>query len=290
MNSIYFGDNLKILREMKTESVDLIYIDPPFNTGKTQKMTSIRTVKDENGDRTGFQGNKYRTEELGSFSFSDSFNDESKEITQNEKYRLYKAIAPWSSYEYLELFMKPRLIEAHRILKKHGSLYFHIDYREVHYCKILLDNIFGRENFLNEIIWAYDFGGRSRSRWPAKHDNILFYVKDNNRYLFDQNAVEKIDYMAPGLVGKEKASRGKIPTDAWFWPYIARKAHITDTWWMSIVGTNSNERTGYPAQKPLGLINRIIMASSLENYTILDFFAGSGTTGESCLINNRNFI
>ena len=290
MNKIYFGDNLQILRQLEDESVDLMYIDPPFNTGKTQRITPIQTIKDENGDRVGFQGNKYRTIKLDSKSYNDSFNHNPKNEVSEEIYNSYQEIAPWCNVYYLEVFLKPRLLEAHRLLKEHGSLYFHIDYREVHYCKILLDKIFGRDNFINEIIWAYDFGGRSRSRWPAKHDNILLYVKNKEKYLFDQNAVKKIDYMAPGLVGKDKANRGKVPTDSWFWPYLKEKFHITDTWWMSIIGTNSKERTGYPTQKPLGLITRIIEASSLKNYTVLDFFAGSGTVGESCLLENRNFI
>lgn len=291
MNKIYLGDNLEILRELDDESVDLIYIDPPFNTGKTQKITPIQTVQDKNGDRVGFQGNKYRTIELETKSYNDTFFHDAENLIHEDVYSCYQKIAPWSSIFYLEVFLKPRLIEAKRILKEHGGLYFHIDYREVHYCKILLDGIFGRENFINEIIWAYDFGGRARTRWPAKHDNILFYVMDKEKYIFDQNAVSRIDYMAPGLVGPEKAKRGKIPTDTWFWPnFLSKGMQMSDTWWMSIIGTNSNERTGYPTQKPVKLIDRFLEASTLENFTVLDFFAGSGSTGESCLLKNRNFI
>jgi len=161
------------------------------------------------------------------------------------------------------------------VLKPQGSFYFHIDYREVHYCKVLLDSIFGRENFLNEIIWAYDFGGRAKNRWPAKHDNILFYVKDHHNYVFNREAIDRIPYLAPGLVGAEKARRGKLPTD---------------TWWHTIVGTNSREKTGYPTQKPVAILERIIRASSNEDDIVLDFFAGSGTTGQACLNLNRQFI
>lgn len=286
MNKIYKGDNLEILRTLPDESIDLIYIDPPFNTGKKQKRTSIRTIRDENGDRKGFQGNTYKTIEVSTQSYDDSFDNDLNGRLNKEKLLAYQMLAPHSEIEYLELFLRPRLLEAHRLLKDFGSLYFHIDPREVHYSKILLDNIFGRENFINEIIWAYDFGGRSRSRWPAKHDNILFYVKDREKYIFNQNAVDRIEYMAPGLVGPEKAKRGKVPTDTWWWSNLRQ----SDTWWMSIVGTNSKERTGYPTQKPVQLINRIIKASTLPGVTVLDFFAGSGTTGESCLRNNRNFI
>lgn len=235
---------------MTAGSVDLIYIDPPFNTGKMQQHTRIKTRRSEDGDRTGFQGQSYETIELGTKSFADLFDD-------------------------FLAFIEPRLKEAYRILAADGTLYFHIDYREVHYCKILLDSIFGRENFLNEIIWAYDFGGRTKKRWPPKHDNILVYVKDRDDYVFNNADVDRIPYMAPGLVGPEKAKRGKLPTD---------------TWWHTIVPTNSKERTGYPTQKPLGILNRIIKASSNPGDTVLDFFAGSGTTGESALTFSRRFI
>jgi len=247
---IYFGDNLPILQSLPAESVNLIYIDPPFNTGRTQARTQIRTERSQDGDRTGFAGQRYRTIKLGARAYKDVFND------------------------YLA-FLQPRLIEAYRLLKADGSLYFHIDFREVHYCKILLDEIFGRECFLNEIIWAYDYGGRPRDKWPPKHDNILFYVKDPENYTFNRDAIDRIPYMAPGLVGKEKAAKGKLPTD---------------TWWHTIVTTNGREKTGYPTQKPLGVINRIILASSNPGDTVLDFFAGSGTVGESCLKLGRNFI
>jgi site-specific DNA-methyltransferase (adenine-specific) len=281
MNQIYFGDNLKILKGMPSEFVDLIYIDPPFNTKKTQKRTTIKTVRDENGDRKGFKGNTYRTVELGTKSYQDIFDS------------------------YIDGFLRPRLLEAYRILKSHGSLYFHIDYREVHYCKILLDDIFGRDCFLNEIIWAYDYGGRARSKWPAKHDNILFYVKDPKKYFFNVSDIDREPYMAPGLVGQEKAKKGKLPTDTWFPAFVG--GQITDTWWSSyngsrfgkgktdslwqtIVPTSSKERVGYPTQKPRKLLDRIIKASSHEGHLVLDFFAGSGTTGESCLELGRDFI
>jgi site-specific DNA-methyltransferase (adenine-specific) len=249
-NRIYQGDNLPILKSMPSGCVDLIYIDPPFNTGKKQSRTQIRTERDEKGDRVGFQGRRYQTIKLGSKGYVDLFDD------------------------YLA-FLEPRLVEAYRILKPTGSLYFHIDYREVHYCKVLLDAIFGRDSFLNEIIWAYDYGARSKSKWPPKHDNILWYAKDPQHYTFNLNAVDRIPYMAPGLVGKVKAERGKTPTD---------------TWWHTIVPTNGNEKTGYPTQKPLGILRRIISASSNQGDMVMDFFAGSGTTGAACLELDRQFI
>lgn len=249
-NKIYDGDNLEVLKNLASETIDLVYIDPPFNTGKKQARKQISVSQDENGDRVGFGGNRYQTTILGERAYRDYFDD------------------------YLS-FLEPRLVEAYRILKPNGSLYFHIDYREVHYCKLLLDAIFGRDSFINEIIWAYDFGGRSKKRWPAKHDNILFYAKNSQEYTFNRDEVDRIPYMAPGLVGKEKAARGKFPTD---------------TWWHTIVGTNSNEKTGYPTQKPVGVISRIVAASSNSGDVVLDFFAGSGTVGAVCLDLGRNFI
>jgi site-specific DNA-methyltransferase (adenine-specific) len=247
---IYFGDNLPILQGLTADSVDLIYIDPPFNTGKAQRRTQIRTVHSQNGDRTGFAGRRYETLPVATRAYGDAFDD-------------YFA------------FLEPRLREAYRVLAPHGTLYFHIDYREVHYCKVLLDGIFGRASFLNEIIWAYDYGARTKKKWPPKHDNILVYVKDPNHYTFNHDALDRIPYMAPELVGPEKAARGKTPTDTWF---------------HTIVPTNSREKTGYPTQKPVGIIKRIVAASSNPGDLVLDFFAGSGTTGQVCLDLGRRFI
>lgn len=300
MNRIYFGDNLPILRSLADESVDLIYIDPPFNTGKTQKHTRIKTVKSKNGSRKGFQGNSYKTIEVGTKAYQDSFNLLDHDSVHPDLEKAYQTLAPEGSLYYIETFLKPRLKEAYRLLKPHGSLYFHIDYREVHYCKILLDEIFGRESFLNEIIWAYDYGGRARSKWPTKHDNILFYVKNPKSYIFNVGEIDREPYMAPGLVGPEKAETGKLPTDVW-WPgyvgakitKITKKSSIRgqqSIWWQTIVPTNSRERMGYPTQKPRKLIDRIVKASSMRGSVVLDFFAGSGTTGESCLELGRSFI
>ncbi len=250
VNQVIYAENLDFLKAYPSEGVHLIYIDPPFNTGHTQARTRIQTIASRQGDRTGFQGKRYQTEVIGSSAYLDQFAD------------------------YMD-FLKPRLIEAYRILASNGSLYFHIDYREVHYCKVLLDEIFGRVNFLNEIIWAYDYGARTRKRWPPKHDNILWYTKDSQDYVFNYEEIERIPYMAPGLVGKEKAARGKLPTD---------------TWWHTIVGTNSREKTGYPTQKPLGVLRRIVQASSMPGDTVMDFFAGSGTTGAACLELGRRFV
>ncbi len=250
-NKIYLADNLEVLRSIPDNSVDLIYIDPPFNTGKRQERRRIKVVRDEEGgDRIGFQGKKYRTVELGTFGWDDAFDD------------------------FLS-FLYPRLEEAYRVLKPDGSFFLHLDYREVHYCKVMLDGIFGRECFQNEIIWAYDYGGRSKRKWPAKHDNILWYTRHPREYTFNYHEMERIPYMAPGLVGKEKAARGKTPTDVW---------------WHTIVSPNGKEKTGYATQKPLGILRRIIKVHSNPGDLVLDFFAGSGTTGAAALELGRRFI
>lgn len=248
-NTVYLCDNLPLLRAIPDGTVSLIYVDPPFNTGKTQSRTQISVRRDPEGDRTGFGGQRYRTEEIIARAWEDEFDD------------------------YLG-FLEPRLREAHRILRPDGSLYVHIDYREVHYVKVLLDAIFGRECFINEIIWAYDYGGRSKRRWPAKHDNILFYAKNPDDYVFNRDEVDRIPYMAPGLVSRDKRERGKFPTD---------------TWWHTIVSPTGSEKTGYPTQKPVGILKRIVAASSRPGDLVLDFFAGSGTTGAAALQLGRRF-
>jgi site-specific DNA-methyltransferase (adenine-specific) len=251
--TIHFADNLDVLRCLPAGSIDLIYIDPPFNTGKVQQRTQLHTVRAEHpddGDRTGFQGRRYASLVIGTQRFDDLFDD------------------------YLAA-LEPRLVEAHRVLAPHGSLYLHLDPREVHYAKVLLDLIFGRACFLNEIIWAYDYGGKPKRRWPPKHDNILLYAKHPRDYVFNVDAVDRIPYMAPDLVTAEKAARGKLPTD---------------TWWHTIVPTRGREKTGYPTQKPLGILRRIVAASSPPGGTVLDFYAGSGTTGAAALELGRRFV
>lgn len=251
---LYYGDNLPILETyIPDENVNLIYIDPPFNTGKFQQRTEIYVSPDAQGDRIGFQGRTYRTQKGKTTSYTDKFE---------------------SSDAYLQ-FLRPRFEEAYRVLHPQGSFFLHIDYREVHYCKVMLDEIFGRESFMNELIWAYDYGGRSKSRWPAKHDNILWYAKTPKHYTFNFDEMDRIPYMAPGLVGKTKAARGKTPTDVW---------------WHTIVSTSGSEKTGYPTQKPLGILNRIVKVHSSPGDTLLDFFAGSGTFGESAALHNRSSI
>ena len=248
MGDIILGDNLDVLRTLPDRAFHLIYVDPPFNTGKAQSRTRIKVTPDAAGDRTGFQGRRYKTQVVSASSYGDIFDD------------------------YIG-FLRPRMHEAYRVLDDRGSLFFHIDYREVHYCKIMLDEIFGRDSFMNEIIWAYDYGGRPKTRWPAKHDNILWYAKDPANYTYNYDAIDRIPYLAPGLVGPEKAARGKTPTDVW---------------WHTIV--TGKEKTGYSTQKPLDIIQRIVRVHSHPGDHLLDFFAGSGTFGEAAHREGREFV
>ncbi len=247
---IHAGDNLAVVGDFPNESFDLIYIDPPFNTGREQARTRLRTVADASGDRIGFGGRRYRTAVIGRSAFDDTFAD-------------YQA------------FLEPRLVEGYRLLSPTGSFFLHLDYREVHYLKVVMDGIFGRDSFLNEIIWAYDYGARSKKRWSPKHDNILWYAKDPKRYTFRHEDSDRIPYLAPALVGAEKAARGKTPTD---------------TWWNTIVSPTGKEKTGYPTQKPLAILNRIIQVHSNPGDRVLDYFAGSGTTGEAAFRSGRNVV
>jgi site-specific DNA-methyltransferase (adenine-specific) len=249
-DTIVHADNLALAATLPDGVARLIYLDPPFNTGRTQRHRPLRTVRDPDGARRGFQGRSY-AEVRGALSrYDDRFDDY------------------WA-------FLGPRLEEAWRLLHQRGTLYLHLDYREAHYAKVALDALFGRDCFLNELVWAYDYGAKSTRRWPAKHDTILVYVKDPQLYYFDSTAVDREPYMAPGLVTPEKAARGKLPTDVW---------------WHTIVGTNAAERTGYATQKPLGILRRIVQASSAPGDLVLDLFAGSGTTGAAAHALDRRFL
>ncbi|RDI95599.1 site-specific DNA-methyltransferase [Meiothermus sp. QL-1] len=250
MRRIVLAECLHYLRTLPEASFPLIYLDPPFNTGKTQHRHRIRAVLDERGERVGFGGRRYATTPLASPAFPDRFED-------------------------FLAFLRPRLLEAYRLLSPTGSLFVHLDYREVHYVKVMLDEIFGRRSFMNEIIWAYDYGGRSKRRWPAKHDTLLWYAKNPREYTFNYEAIDRIPYLTPKVAGPEKAARGKTPTDVW---------------WMTIVPTSSREKTGYPTQKPLKLLERIVRVHSNPGEVVLDFFAGSGTTGEAAARHGRGFV
>ncbi|MDX6645299.1 MAG: hypothetical protein QOK40_1026 [Miltoncostaeaceae bacterium] len=249
-DAIVLADNLAVMAGLGDGAFQLIYMDPPFNRGGERRRLTLATEADADGDRVGFGGRRYSTRLLGAAAYRDGFDD------------------------YLG-FLEPRLREARRLLRASGTLYFHIDYREAHYCKLLLDELFGRRCFLNEIIWAYDYGGRPRGRWPAKHDTILVYVRDPGAHYFDAEAVEREPYMAPGLVTPDKAARGKLPTDVW---------------WHTIVPTRGREKTGYPTQKPEGVLRRMVQASTAPDDWCLDPFAGSGTLGAVARALGRRFL
>ena len=243
--TIHHGDNLSVMRGLRDASFGLVYLAPPFNTGRLREraVESASTPRDERlpgaVTRRGFHGRDYERLRGDLRVYDDRFDDY------------------WG-------FLEPRVLEAWRLLADSGTLYLHLDYREAHYAKVLLDAVFGRDHFLNEIIWSYDYGAKTRKRWPTKHDTILVYVKDPALYWFDSEAVDREPYMAPGLVTAEKAARGKLPTDVW---------------WHTIVPTAGREKTGYPTQKPEGVLRRIVQASSRPGEAVLDPFAGSGTTG-----------
>lgn len=247
---VLLGDNLELLPAFTDGSFQLVVADPPFNTGRRQRRRTIESVAAADGDRRGFAGRRYRTRLLAESSYRDRFDD------------------------YLG-FLEPRLREIRRVLADSGTLYLHLDYREAHYAKLLLDEIFGRECFLNEIVWAYDYGAKPRRRWPAKHDTILVYVKHPRRYYFDADAVEREPYMAPGLVPAARAARGKLPTDVW---------------WHTIVSPTGREKTGYPTQKPEGIVRRMVQASSRPGDWCLDPFAGSGTLGVVAAELGRRYV
>ncbi len=247
---VIHGDNLEVIAALPDGAFALIYLDPPFNTGRSQARQSTTSVRSTSGTVKGFKGELYERIRGELMSYDDRFEDY------------------WS-------FLEPRLAEAWRLLADDGTLYLHLDYREAHYAKVLLDALFGRESFLNEIIWAYDYGGKSKSRWPAKHDTILVYVKNPGSYYFNSDEVDREPYMAPGLVTPEKAARGKLPTDVW---------------WHTIVSPTGREKTGYPTQKPQGVLRRIVQASSRKGDWVLDFFAGSGTTGVVAAALGRRFV
>lgn len=247
---LFQEDNLDLLRRLPNECIDLVYCDPPFNTGKVQRMERIKLGTGEK-TRGGFLGKTY-----------------GYEITSQHAYRDDMPLS-----EYLD-YLGERLVHIHRVLKSTGSLYLHLDWNVVHYVRFLLDDIFGVDNFLNEIIWSYDYGGRARDRWARKHDNILWYRKGST-HTYNRDAIDRLPYMAPSLVGPEKAALGKLPTDVW---------------WMSIVATNSRERTGYPTQKPLKLVERIVTASSNSGEVVADFWVGSGTAAVAAARLGRRYI
>ncbi|MFT4228838.1 MAG: DNA methyltransferase [Microbacterium sp.] len=277
--TVYQGDNLDVLAGLPDAAFTLIYLDPPFNTGRAQSkaVETARSRTPERSSRSAASGADPARSEPDLRRSADAGGDNGagaqaragavvhRGFHGREYERLRGELRTYDDrFDDYWAFLEPRLAEAWRLLADDGTLYLHLDYREAHYAKVLLDAVFGRDRFLNELIWAYDYGAKTRRRWPTKHDTILVYVKDPARYWFDSDAVDREPYMAPGLVTREKAARGKLPTDVW---------------WHTIVPTTGREKTGYPTQKPEGILRRIVQASSRPGDRVLDFFAGSGTTG-----------
>ncbi|WP_374113937.1 DNA-methyltransferase [Microbacterium jiangjiandongii] len=264
---IHHGDNLAVARTLPDASFTLIYLDPPFNTGRRREraVESAVDVTATPQDPLAEAGGPAESREDGRLLRTSASGPVKAGFRGREYARLRGDLSRYDDrFEDYWDFLEPRLAEAWRLLADDGTLYLHLDYREAHYAKVLLDALVGRERFLNELIWAYDYGAKSRRRWPTKHDTILVYVKDPAGYHFDSTAVDREPYMAPGLVTPEKAARGKLPTDVW---------------WHTIVPTSGREKTGYPTQKPEGILRRIVQASSRPGDRVLDLFAGSGTTG-----------
>jgi site-specific DNA-methyltransferase (adenine-specific) len=243
------GDNADVLPLLPRGAFDLVYVDPPFNTGARRRGGRTKAVRDAAAP-AGFGGHGYRRTRPEGPAYADAFDD----------------YAGW---------LVPRLVAAHALLAEHGSLYVHLDQREVHYVKVALDAALGRERFLSEVVWAYDYGGKPRDRWAPKHDTVLVYVATPGRHHFDPDAIDRVPYLAPKLAGPEKAARGKLPTDV----------H-----WQTIVPTNGRERTGYPTQKPEGLLRRFVQASSRPGGWCLDCFAGSGTLGAVAEALGRRYV
>jgi len=265
------GDNLEAAGTLASGSFSLVYLDPPFNTGRAQER---QVVTARRADTTPENVAETSADAAGSPDSATDLRSSGGRAGESEVRHGFHGLAYERVRGMLRAyddrfddygdFLMPRLEEAWRLLADDGTLYLHLDYREAHYAKVMLDAVFGRDAFLNELIWAYDYGAKSRRRWPTKHDTILVYVKTPGGHFFDSDAVDREPYMAPGLVTAEKAARGKLPTDVW---------------WHTIVPTTGREKTGYPTQKPEGVLRRIVQASSRPGDRVLDLFAGSGTTG-----------
>ncbi len=285
-NMLYTGDNLYIMNGMNSESVDLIYTDPPFNSKRTYSAPI---------------GSK-----AAGASFKDMWTWQDVDVAYLEKvYNEYSNLSNFidvvmsihgtAMASYL-CFMMQRIIEMHRILKPTGSFYLHIDPTASHYLKIILDRIFGKNNFMNEIIWHYKSGGISKKKFAKKHDIILFYSKSSKNF-FDWEAVgvergtEKRNNMKKevdedGRIYYTIKSAGKI-----YKYYDNQKMATPDVWTdISHLQQKDPERTGYPTQKPLKLLHRIIKASSNEGDVVLDPFCGCATALVASQQTDRNWI
>ena len=262
-NIIYCGDNLEVLKKyIPDESVNLIYIDPPFNSSRNYEV---------------FWGEAQERR-----AFEDRFGD---------------------VMNYLE-WMRPRLHEIHRILKPNGSFYYHCDWHASHYVKVELDRIFGFNNFRNEVIWH--FTGRrmiSQNKFNSKHETIFYYAKSPETIIYEYPTDK---YTREEYIKMKKQEVHMEDGREWIWGHAGKgKSHeykiyidevvdsgraVDDVWDIPIINTSAKERLGYPTQKPLVLLKRIICASSQENDIVLDAFCGCGTTLEAAAIGKRKWI
>jgi site-specific DNA-methyltransferase (adenine-specific) len=285
LNTLYTHDNLYVLSGLNSESVDLIYLDPPFNSKRTYSAP------------------------IGSKAAGASFKDMWTWKDVDEYYLDTLAVQFPALARYITntgeihgkpmmaylTYMSQRIVEMHRVLKTTGSLYLHCNPTASHYLKLLLDCVFGKINFRNEIVWCYNIGGKSKKGFAKKHDTIYRYSK-SGKYTF--NAKEISVEMTPhkqdrtgknygGKMGIEDGRRyvekqGTRDKDGNFkyYRYYLDEGKILEDWWIDIntIQPSSMERTGYPTQKPLALLKRIILASSNEGDTVLDPFCGCATT------------
>ncbi len=241
-NYLICDDCLNVLRSLPDESIDLIYIDPPFCT-QSRRNTTKDSHRYEDYWSEGLKG-------------------------------------------YLE-FLTPRLEEMRRVLKMSGSIFIHLDYRTVHYVRVELDRIFGGRNFMNEIIWSYRTGGVGRRWFSRKHQNILVYAKKLGQHKF--RVIREGKFRTDGLNYDEKGKPYKTTRKGRLYFNPAGPV-LTDVWDIPFLSTVGKERTGYPDQKPIELLLRIIRAVTDENDMVADFFVGAGTTLHAAEILNRRWL
>lgn len=285
MNKLFYGDNLEILRKhIPEDSVDLVYIDPPFNSKRDYNII--------------YDGATAQTKAFGDTWSLIGVQDLEKLIYENEpqryhnlhslfdglKHILYHSptASDKSMYAYL-LNMGVRLIELNRIIKETGSIYLHCDPTASHYLKILMDAVFGKENFRNEIAWCYDTGGRGKKHFPKKHDIIFWYSKSKNyHFLYDQVALPRdtSTMHEPVLYDENKKPYQRNFKNGKEYRYYLDKGVLSNDWWIDLPALNpsAKERLGYPTQKPEALLERIIKASCQKGGMVLDAYCGCGTT------------
>ncbi|MDP8237856.1 MAG: site-specific DNA-methyltransferase [Candidatus Hatepunaea meridiana] len=264
---LYFGDNLDVLRQhIADESIDLIYLDPPFNSdkdyvalsGKRRSADILPTLQLLAGeDARATKGRVFKD----IWRWDDEVNNNFQRIIECNNNRLSQTLTAFSQLigkngllAYI-VMLAPRLVELHRVLKPTGSIYLHCDQHASAYIRLLMDAIFGSENFLNCIVWCYGLGGSSPRYWPRKHDDILWYSKEPNKHNFEAVQI-------PATSQRMKGQMKKAP----------------DFWNIPTINNMAKERTGFPTQKPEALLERIIESSSRKGDIVLDPFCGSGTT------------